>query len=827
MPTVVETLEIQFRADASQVDKAAKKSKQALKWLDKNTKVKVNADTKKAEKQLSSVNKKKKQATQGAAVRVTADTKEATTKLGAVQDQVETLEKKVKVKVDTDDAERSVGKLGNSMSGLMGTLKAAGLVAVAKQGFDMTMNLVNVASDAEQGFSKLQGTLGAGALGMITDYAKQMNASYGFNQTAIYDMASQFVTLFKAYNYEEAQATDYAIRLISQAVDYASFFNMTPAEVGAYFMSMLKGSYEVGDTIGMPLTATRLDTFAEQNGIAGADELATRAAAFVEYAEANADMVGLAGDWDRTASQFANVSTVLGEKWQTLKENAGTKLLPAATITASGLSTMLDALIAWTGPDAPKFEDAFGNMSVSDAKVQEIVKSITGPTDEISAALNLAQSTLSGALDAYNSKYTELAELIGLLYGGGESITEAQNDEIGVAINEYDTAAQQVVAQSKASLVSMLLTFAGDESEWTDATQTALDNIDAYFTTISESVTTKMGALRDTIWEAVQGDKIIDAMEMNEILNQSKDVMQELYQNSMVEYGAALQEYIDKNAGVGLMDAASIEKLMTGALETASEKRAAIDEYYAAVRSEVYKAAERNRMAYEESPEEYIARYGAPPATAQEMLVDVEAGHTKQMAQLDADLANKLARYFLPSLLSGYEGMASGEAMYNADIYKQIVEPMAQFGEYVEYIRSAQSKGATLNAESLAFLDLYDSIMAMSVEASAYEMLLRRASSGGIASYAVGEALGTDLFTGFQEILSGAMSTFYGKEYQFSEETGPAEVEAPAVVSAVEESNSLLRIIAAKDYQPKILGGYNTGKVFAEAERKYHYVKGV
>ncbi len=798
MATVVETLEIQFRANTGNVDKAARKTKQALKGLS-GTKVNVSADTKDADKKLSDVGKKAKAIGDDASISVHAETREAMAKLDGLRNSVDRIDTDITINADTEGAEKSI-------SSLMGVLKTSGLLMLAQKGFQIGMDLVNTSSNAEQSYSRLQGTLGQGALGTLQSYVGGLSSQYGFNETAIYDMASQFITLFKAYNYEEQEATDMGMRLIAQAIDYASFFNMTPSEVGQYFMSMLKGSYEVGDSIGMPLNATRLDEFAASRGIQGEDELATRAAAFVSYAENNAELVGLAGDWERTADQFANVSTVLGEQWQTLKEKAGTYLLPAATTVAQGLSDMLGALIAFTEEDAPDMENIFGGMSLPEEKINEIIADITGPTAELNSALNQSSGLLDKAVNRFSQEYTGLMELLNMTYSGGGQVTPETNDQIGLAVNAFADSALDAVNQSESTLTSMFLTFVGDESEWTSATETALANISNYFSSVKESISTKTEELRKLIWDSVVDDDIIDAFELGSITEKARELMQEVYESSMIQYGATVQDYIDRNMRSGQIDAKSAISLYEGAIAAADQEKAEMEANYSEVRRGIYEVAEKNRLLYEEDPDAYIAQFGAAPATAQEMLADADRAHQIRMAQMDADIINRLSPYFFTSMLDGMQEIAASEDMDFSSLMKDVYYPMEEFAEYAALLQSVKSSGGVLNADSEAFLSLYQGVMTV----------------GGLAENV--QVSADDSVELFRGVIERVTNDFYSGAYA-PEGVDEVTVDAPGVVTSLDTTNGLLRTIAGKDFNVTI-NGYTFGKMVKQGGDSYHKVLG-
>ena len=788
MPTVVETLEIQFKANTGNVESATKKVKKSVKEVENPT-VKMKADTKDATKKIDGVKKQVKQTQKKSTVHVAGDTRDAMTKLQQVDKATKSLKTDVKINVDTKEANSAIGGLGDKISGLMGTLKAAGLVMMAKKGFDFTMNLVNVASNAEQSISKLEGTLGTQAMGYLQNYVGGLNEKYGFNETAIYDMASQFVTLFKAYGYEEQKATDAAMRLINQSVDYASFFNMTPAEVAGYFMSMLKGSYEVGDSIGMPLNATRLDAFAAERGISGSDDAATRAMAFVEYTEQNAQTVGLAGDWERTKDQYANITTVLGEQWQTLKENAGTLLLPAATTAADALSTLLGAVIGWTDEMQKSgyeraFEDAMGSIDLTDEQIAEYINGVTGPVDQVTSAMQTSSANLDNAMSLMGASLNNFATFMRTSYMNGDDWSDMTI--AGENVNDIRDRAISTVETGRATLLDQFLAFtAYADPMWDTAKNEAVTMINDYYDAMVEAVTAKADELARAVSSSFE-DGELTATELENIIALAKETAAASMTYAAADVSAAQEMYIEDQLRNGDLSAYSIEELYMGMQSATAESRAALDAEYANLKKTVYAVA----LAQGQDPQ---AAWAA-----------AESSYQAMYQELDRQSAERLSRLMYSAMETELGSIANGGYLDAFDLKVNNLDPLLERYSYLMDLIDPYLQNGTATAEMKYIADMYKGLSAI-VDPNAE----------------LTEDFQMDMFGWFTDWLAGftGVGAYYG-------ETEAAGSDSGDTVKAISETNGLLRQLIQKETNIT-LNGYKVGKAISTSTETYHYVKGV
>lgn len=129
------------------------------------------------------------------------------------------------------------------------------------------------------------------------------------------------------YNTSESLA-DMSINLTKLAGDYASFYDVDPAETFEKFQSVMTGQTRPLRAYGLDLTQATLQEWALKNGIDADMQSMTQAQkAMLRYQYVMAQSEHITGDFARTSMTYHNVLTRLKANFMTLKGTIGTSLM--------------------------------------------------------------------------------------------------------------------------------------------------------------------------------------------------------------------------------------------------------------------------------------------------------------------------------------------------------------------------------------------------------------------------------------------------------------------------------------------------------------------
>ena len=752
---ILEKLEIQFTANVSGALKNINALKKAVTGTKSADKVKVDADTAKAEKKLKAVAKQVKDIPDGD-VDVTADTSEAEGKLKAVAKQAQSLpdadidvtadttaaerqlksvakqvndlpDAKITVKVDSAEAEKQLRDGGSGLfmaGGIKGAAIVGGAVTLGKGGYD----LAETAYGAQSAQNRLEILLPEEAVTRVERYSRSMYDLYGLNETATKSRVTNFASVFRGIGVETGTAVEYAERMSDAAIDYASALDKTPQEVTDIMMSLMRGNTAVADNIGLfGLTVDKLNKKAEELEAEGLmpeniDEESRKYIALLHILEENADVQGFTGDWARTSDEFGNQVSILGEQWETLKEKAGALLLPAANWIVGGLNDIINALNTFSVDDnkfSAEIESYFGTMNLSDEEITKMVDDMVAPVRKITKKLNDSKADLSAAYDEYGKAYSDFWKKLNILYMTGEPITDETEEEIAELWDAVETAGidgeNGVLNEQRYTLTDMFIAFAGDESQWTAATERGIKAIDTYFDALIAQSMTKSGELSKAMREAFSDD-VLTAEEKKQIQAMMEEVNASVYEHASIAYGARSQIKLDELNNSADWSAQSWFDLMKKAAEAGDEETAEMEAYYNELEMQMYSIAEKMHQDYEKYGEDKFAEMYpgfTKPVSGYELMEGARRGKEKAKQDMLNNVTNQTAtmgaehmRKYVEDYLS--KAAEGGLADNNGEFGENILKPFHQQKQFMEHLQEAQASGVPLNEDALWLLQMYN-----------------------------------------------------------------------------------------------------------------------
>lgn len=734
MPVNLETLEIQFKVNTAGATSSIRKLQAAAQKI-RNVNMKVTADTKVADRKLQKT-------------RRTLEEMEDTS---------------VSVDADTSKAEIALGKLGKVMSAL-------GLIHGAKKVFTIAVDLVNTSYASTSANNRLEMLLPENAQAEIRAYADEMNKLYGLNETGLISMSTNFASAFVGMGVEADKAARYAERLTAAAIDYASALDKTPAEVSETIMSLMRGNTAVADNIGLfGLTVDKLNKQAEQLKAEGLvpqnmAEGTEKYIALLHEIERNADTQGFTGDWARTFDEYGNQPTALAEQWQTLKENAGNLLQPAATQIAQALNSILLSVILWTeniGKEDSFSETVkgyFGDYEMTEQEITDLVNSITKPTNDMVAAMQQSRTDLGKAYLEYDKSLNTFVGLLNRLYVGGEEISKDEMESLFAAWDDVETLGIDgkggVFDQLKNTLTTMFTTLSGEVSS--EVANAGVTLIDSYFDAMQEEAMKKSIELTTSVNNALQ-DGILTSEEMQDINAKVAAVNKSVYEGYDLAVGAESARYVDTHNFQASSD--SWLAFYNQATSASADARTALEAQYETLEKEMYKMAEYMALKYEEwGPEEYKQRTGLDRVYSGAELMQLSKENlAAELNQMDAKTLGAVARAGISQIVSGsMEAVKSGD-MTNYEFAQKLIAPILSQSDFATRARELEGQGATLDKDTLDFLALYDYASNL-VKGTGFDQRSVEAAGvlgDGALERSVIDLFGTDMATAFSSWLGG------------------------------------------------------------------------
>lgn len=758
-------------ADKVKVDADTTKAEKKLKAVAKQAKdipdgdVEVSADTTEAESKLKAVSKQA-ESLPDADINVTADTSEAESSLKAVSKQAQNLpDAEIKVTADTTEADKKIkdidpdipstkrnvaspttkgqptskkepstdgskpvnGKKGSgSNDGVLktGAVVAGSVLAAGKVGFD----LAETAYGAVSAQNRLEILLPEEAVTRVERYAEGMNEIYGLNETATKSRMTNFAAVFRGIGMDTDDAVNYAERMSNAALDYASALDKTPQEVTDIMMSLMRGNLSVADNIGIfGLTADKLDDKVkelEEEGLMpeNIDDASKKFIALTHIIEENAATQGFTGDFARTADEFGNQVSVLGEQWQTLKEKAGALLLPAAEIIVSGMSGIVGAITSFVSPDNKTFieqmEGYFGGTDLSDEEIAAIVEDAVGPMKTIAAEMRTAREDLDASFAEYETAYTDFWKKLNILYITGEPVTAAVEEEIATMQDNWETALidgeNSVLKMQESALFSY---FNGINAMtgymFNEATKAGTEAVRSYFSEM-ESEAMQLSNEYTALMRQVFEDQVITPEEWTLLEEQNRKMNEFNTERITIENRARMQRIADEGVGVSYNSA---KELTDRLLEESNATQEELDIAFGAVKDWYYTDAAYQQEQYEKDPAAYIKEHGAAPLSAKERMEQdgVYAMYDTAVVNSRSDVARVVGETFIRPLLSGLdEEMATFDGnTNNREFFDRYMMPLFAQYEYFDYLDDIVAAGGTLSPENLEFYNRFEAAAAL------------------------------------------------------------------------------------------------------------------
>lgn len=301
------------------------------------------------------------------------------------------------------DAQKRIGNVGKT-AGLTGKLISgafsyaakgmaiggaaigAGLLYVANQGLNLASNLTEVQNVVDV-------TFGKGAA-QINEWSKQALYAYGLSELSAKQYSSTLGALMKSSGVSSEHLITMSENLTALSGDFASFYNLDPAEAFEKIKSGISGETEPLKALGINMSVANMEAFALAKGIKTAwSKMGQADQTMLRYNYLLEKSADAQGDFARTQDSYANQKRLFQEGVKQLSSTIMTTALPAFTDLFKKANEMINT------------------FSNSPEKIKKLQDTIGNVADKIAVFIPIAISHVGNFID-----------VLGDLYGGAEDV---------------------------------------------------------------------------------------------------------------------------------------------------------------------------------------------------------------------------------------------------------------------------------------------------------------------------------------------------------------------------------------------------------------------
>ena len=265
------------------------------------------------------------------------------------------------VKKKLESVESTTSKAGSSIASTfkkVGTV-VAGAFAVDKIK-DFTKSMIEASASVNALDSMFEQTFKgeqAKALELMTAQAKEQ----GIQVDRLKGTWSSFYGTFRGNGADAVESLELTERYMRLAGDGAAYYDMTLEEVVSRLKSITMGNFEAGDSIGININATKMDTIAKQKYNKAWQDLNDTEKEFllIDTAEQIYENSGAMGQGSREADSWANVLENLNSVWERFMGTIGQPALKIATSVVQELTSKIQSATTWVSEFKSWFDEAY------------------------------------------------------------------------------------------------------------------------------------------------------------------------------------------------------------------------------------------------------------------------------------------------------------------------------------------------------------------------------------------------------------------------------------------------------------------------------------
>lgn len=259
------------------------------------------------------------------------------------------LEILIKARNEAGKALRDVDKQSQSLGDRLKGMRTQ-LLAVTAAGAGLGVASLKLASDLEEARAAAEQTFKS-ASGAVTEFAENQADAFNISKASAFEYTAQLGAIFNTTGLAAEESANASVEFTKLAADLASFRNLRFEDALQKIRAGLVGEAEPLRTVGVLLSAARVEQAAYANGIAEAGEALTEAqkvqARQIIIME---DLADAQGDVARTSGSVANLTRDVQQSMADAGAEIGTILLPAAAKLLRALSDLVGWFSDLPGP---------------------------------------------------------------------------------------------------------------------------------------------------------------------------------------------------------------------------------------------------------------------------------------------------------------------------------------------------------------------------------------------------------------------------------------------------------------------------------------------
>jgi len=279
----------------------------------------------------------------------------------------------------------------------------AGLFLVAKQGLEL-------ASDLREVQNVVDVTFGAGSK-QIDAWSKTTLESYGLAELSAKQYSSTYGALMKSSGISSDHLLSMSQNLTALSGDFASFYNLDPAEAFDKIRAGMSGETEPLKQLGIDMSVANLEAFALSRGIKTAyAKMSQGDKTMLRYNYLLQQSGDAQGDFARTQDEYANQMRLFKERFKDMSQTIMTNALPAFTEILNKGNELIKTFM--NSPEKiKKMQDAIARAS---DKAIELIPIAIGYVKDF---VGFIGDLYDGAKQAYNFISDNWSKIEPLLYG--------------------------------------------------------------------------------------------------------------------------------------------------------------------------------------------------------------------------------------------------------------------------------------------------------------------------------------------------------------------------------------------------------------------------
>lgn len=280
----------------------------------------------------------------------------------------------IDTEIDNSGAEKGVKSLSGKLSSIASTGLKVFTGAIIGAGTALTglgIAGIKLASDLNEVQNVVDTTFGKNA-SKINDWAKNAASAFGLSELNAKQYTGTLGAMLKSMGLTSDQTLKMSESMVGLSGDFASFYNLDPAEAFEKIRSGISGETEPLKQLGINMSVANLSAYALAKGIKKPyNEMTQGEQALLRYNYLMSVSKDAQGDFAKTSDSLANQMRIAKLNMQELGSEVGTALLPIAQEAAKSFNELANKL-----REAFKSEEMKANIQIIAQGIGSLVEGL-------------------------------------------------------------------------------------------------------------------------------------------------------------------------------------------------------------------------------------------------------------------------------------------------------------------------------------------------------------------------------------------------------------------------------------------------------------------